>query len=66
VSLLANVVVRDGLVVGTWRRSWDGDRLRIRPTLRVALDQPEHARLERSAEDLARFLGRSSAVVAID
>lgn len=66
VSLLSNVVVRDGLVVGTWRRSWEGDRLRVRPTLHVALEAAERECLERAAVDLARFLGRPGARVSVD
>ena len=66
VSLLSNVVVRDGLVVGTWRRSWQGDRLRVRTTLHVALDATEQEHLEQAAAELARFLGGSGAAVVVD
>jgi hypothetical protein len=66
VALLSNTVVRDGLVIGTWRRTWQRDRLRIRPTIHVALDPIERARLELAAADLARFLGGPGAAVTVD
>lgn len=66
VSLLSNVVVRDGLVVGTWRRDSDGDGLRVRATLHVPLAADERERLEQAAADLAAFLGRSRAAVVVD
>jgi len=66
VSLLGNVVVRDGLVVGGWRRAAHGDEIRVTARLDVALDEPERAALERAASELARFLGRPGAVVAVD
>jgi winged helix DNA-binding protein len=66
VALLSNVIVRDGLVVGTWRRSGDADRLRLQPTLHVALDAPQREGLARAADELGRFLGRMTASVAFD
>jgi len=65
-SLLANVVVRDGLVVGGWRRSQQGDAIRVTARLDVALDASERAALHSAAAELAAFLGRPGATVAID
>jgi Winged helix DNA-binding domain len=66
VSLLANLVVRDGLVVGGWRRSPKRDGIRVTTRLDVALDESERAALQGAAAELAAFRGRGAAVVAVD
>ena len=53
----AHIVVRDGLVVGGWRRSLRGDRAIASVTLLKALSPPERVALEAEAERWARFLG---------
>jgi Winged helix DNA-binding domain len=52
-----HIVVRDGLVVGGWRRSLSGDRARAAVTLLIPLTPPERSALEVEAERWARFLG---------
>jgi hypothetical protein len=52
-----HIVVRDGLVVGGWRRSLTRDRATARVTLLMPLTGPEREALEAEAERWARFLG---------
>jgi hypothetical protein len=66
VALLGNVVVRDGLVVGGWRRTQHGDGIRVTARLDVALDAAERTALREAAAQLAAFLGRPGAMVAVD
>jgi len=52
-----HIVVRDGLVVGGWRRSIGRDRATATVTLLKAFTRPERAALEAAADSWARFLG---------
>jgi winged helix DNA-binding protein len=56
--ILAHVIVRDGLVVGGWRRVDGGPSLTVEASLLVALDRVERAALDAQAERLSRFLGK--------
>jgi hypothetical protein len=53
----AHIVVRDGLVVGGWRRSIDRDRATATVTLLTAFTRAERTALEAAADAWARFLG---------
>jgi hypothetical protein len=55
----AHIVVRDGLVVGGWRRSLTRDRAIATVTLLMELSLAELAELEDEVERWGRFLGRS-------
>ena len=57
-ALLAHIVVRDGLVVGGWRRRMAGASVRVELRSLVPLDSAERAALAAEAERLGRFLGR--------
>jgi winged helix DNA-binding protein len=52
-----HIVVRDGLVVGGWRRSIGRDRATAIVTLLVPFTDAERSALEAAAEAWARFLG---------
>jgi hypothetical protein len=52
-----HIVVRDGLVVGGWRRSLTRDRATATITLLMPLEQSERLALEAEAERWASFLG---------
>ena len=56
--ILAHVVVRDGLVVGGWRRIDAGSSVTIQPTLLVPLDDAEEAALDAAIRRFATYLGR--------
>jgi hypothetical protein len=55
-----HIVVRDGLVVGGWRRSIGRDRATANVTLLMPFTQAERIALETAAEGWARFLGLAS------
>jgi winged helix DNA-binding protein len=52
----AHIVVRNGLVVGGWRRVLGGDRATISVTRLVPFSPADEAALERQAEAFGRFL----------
>lgn len=56
-TLLANTVVLDGLVVGTWRRQVTRDRVTVSTSLLASLSPGERAALERAAAAYGRFVG---------
>ena len=53
-----HLVARNGLVVGGWRRTVEGDHAVVRLRMRVRLQQVERRGLERAAAAYGRFLGR--------
>jgi hypothetical protein len=57
-ALLAHIVVRDGLVVGGWRRSVDGRAAAVATDLLVEFDAAERASLEAAAASFGGFLRR--------
>jgi hypothetical protein len=57
-AVLAHIVVRDGLVVGGWRRRDNGSVASIAIDLIVALTQVERDALSGAIERFERFLGR--------
>jgi hypothetical protein len=64
--ILAHVIVRDGLVVGGWRRTDAGSSVRIESDLLVDLDEGAHAALEVAYRRFESFLGRAVAVAGRD
>jgi len=50
-------IVRDGLVVGSWRRTLHRDRVDVQATLHTPLRPDEHTALEAVARAFGRFLG---------
>ena len=60
-SVGAHPLVRDGLVIGRWRRALARDRVTVTATSFVRLTREELDALERAAEGFGRFLG-----VAVD
>jgi len=52
-----HIVVRDGFVVGGWRRSIGNDAATVNVTLLIPLTTDELAALERAAAAFGRFLG---------
>lgn len=56
-ALTAHLVVRNGLVVGGWRRTLEKKRVVVKLTLPVVLNPSEQAALEAAAESYGRFLG---------
>ena len=57
-SLLAHIVVRDGLIVGGWRRTLAGTSVGVALRSLVPLGDAERVALAAEAERLGRFLGR--------
>jgi hypothetical protein len=53
----AHIVVRDGFVVGGWRRALARDRVTVTVTLLIALTADELDALDVAAADFGRFLG---------
>ncbi len=56
-ALAAHLVVRDGLVVGGWRRAVERRRVVVTTNLLVTLRAAERAALEAAADDYGRFMG---------
>ena len=56
-SVGPHVILRDGLVVGGWRRALDPRRVTIRATLFLELTGAQREALEAQAEALGRFFG---------
>jgi hypothetical protein len=61
-SVLANVVIVDGVVRGTWRRSLRGEVVHVEITLLERLGRAESAALDRAADELGAFLERDVTV----
>jgi len=53
----AQIVVRDGLVVGGWRRAVGRDRVTVTVTLLIPLTPAELDALEVAAAEFGRFVG---------
>jgi hypothetical protein len=56
--ILAHVIVRDGLVVGGWRRTEDGPAVRVEPNLLVPVDTRELTALDDEVRRFETYLGR--------
>jgi DNA glycosylase AlkZ-like len=65
-EILAHVVVRDGLVVGGWRRKDGGASTAIAVDVLVGLTSVERAELWRAIGRLAAFFGRPIEVSGLD
>jgi hypothetical protein len=63
-SVLANVLLIDGLVRGSWRRKVAGGIVRIELRLLDGLSRRESAAVDRAVERLSRFLEREVALGA--
>jgi hypothetical protein len=64
--ILAHVIVRDGLVVGGWRRLDQGTSVTVVPNLLVDLDEAEQAALDAAIRAYEAFLGRPVSVPSHD
>jgi hypothetical protein len=62
----AHVVVRDGLVVGGWRRAIGRDRATVTVTLLLPFTAEEQTALEHAAQAYGRFLGTPVELIVID
>ena len=65
-AILAHIVVRDGLVVGGWRRAEERGAMRLTIDLLVPLDPAERTALDGAVERLRSFLGRPVQVTGLD
>jgi hypothetical protein len=57
-ALTAHIVVRNGLVVGGWRRTVEAERIAARFDVRIPFKRTETAALKRALGDYARFMGK--------
>jgi winged helix DNA-binding protein len=64
--ILAHVMVRDGLVVGGWRRVEEGGGVRVSTHLLVSLEDRERRAFQASVGRLAAFLERPVEVSGLD
>jgi hypothetical protein len=64
--ILGHSVVRDGLVVGSWRRVEADGGVTVEITLRVSLSDAERMALESQARRLEAFLGRPVQLMGLD
>jgi len=64
--ILAHVIVRDGLVVGGWRRIDEGSSVRIEPSVLVGLGDEEQVALAAAIRRFETYLGRPVQVAAPD
>ena len=65
-EILAHVAVRDGLVVGGWRRSEERGAVKVELSLLVPFDPAERAALVAAIDRFSRFLGRAVEVTGLD
>jgi hypothetical protein len=65
-AVLAHIIVRDGLVVGGWKRREGSRSTAIALDLLVALDAAERAALGAAVRSLGNFLGRPIDVTGLD
>lgn len=56
-GLTSHLVVRNGVVVGGWRRTLERERLVVRLSMHVRLSASEQSDLARAAEGYGRFVG---------
>jgi hypothetical protein len=64
-GVFANQVVRDGRVIGNWRRSVNARDVHIEARLRTPLASEDRAALDAAAARYARFLGAASVRVRL-
>lgn len=64
--VIAHVLVRDGRVVGGWRKVQDRSTVRLEATPMVPLGATEIEGFRRASERLSAFLGRPVEVVGLD
>ena len=64
--VLAHIVVRDGLVVGGYRRRDEGSHTSLRVDALIELDRSERAGVQAAVDRFATFLGRPVEVVGLD
>jgi hypothetical protein len=64
--ILGHVVVRDGLVVGSYRRAGERAATALEIRLSVELDGPERLALQAAVARLAAFLGRPVEATGVD
>jgi hypothetical protein len=57
-SLTAHIVVRNGLVVGGWRRTTTPDHITARFDVKIPFKPKEAAALKRALQEYARFMSR--------
>jgi hypothetical protein len=62
-AILAHMIVRNGLVVGGWRRRDDGASVYLTTDVLVALDEAEAGALEDAVERYRAFVGRPVEVI---
>lgn len=65
-EILNHVVVRDGLVVGGWRRSDDRATFRVEANILVGLDSAEREAFEADVQRLGAFLRKPVEVTGLD
>jgi len=65
-AILAHVIVRDGLVVGGWRRIDEGTSVRIEPNVLVPIDRLAAAALDGAIAGFETYLGRPVRVTPRD
>ena len=65
-AVLAHIVVRDGLVVGGWRRKDAGASVAVALDLIVGLTDEERAALRQAIGRFTAFLGRPIEVSGLD
>ena len=65
-AILAHVLVRNGLVVGGWKRRDAGGSVSLELHPRVALDAKERAALVVEVERFRAFVGRTVEVTGLD
>ena len=63
-SVLANVVLVDGLVRGAWRRTLRANEVKLEVTLLDRFSRAESEALDRAVAEFGRFLGRDVDVAA--
>jgi hypothetical protein len=56
-ALMAHIILKNGLVIGGWRRTLGRNLVSIETDLLVELDQKQQVALEEAAEAYGRFLG---------
>jgi len=59
-ALLAHIVVRNGRVIGGWRRTFQKDKVIIKVDIKVSLSKDEQQRLKDATENYGRFLDMST------